>query len=230
MLWNIPRILFIFLAILFLTLHFPLNSRVSGDEIERTLYVTGSDGCRVFHSGEIRPDFVFLGGRWSTDSLPIVFMLNRSNSPIPDPVPAIRAAMSAWESACGVKFTLVLNDSAPCGFVYDGINTISFGDCLGQLPPQDPQSCVGVLAACLNFGGIQESDIVFNKVPVGCGWIADPVNLAEVACHELGHSIGLAHSEVDEAIMRWYMHGSGRGARLAFDDQQGCVLPLPVWC
>jgi hypothetical protein len=52
-------------------------------------------------------------------------------------------------------------------------------------------------------------------------------NLAEVACHELGHSIGLAHSNDFSAIMWAVAHGHGRDATLGDDDKAGVLAIYP---
>ncbi|HEX7182374.1 MAG TPA: matrixin family metalloprotease, partial [Thermoanaerobaculia bacterium] len=41
----------------------------------------------------------------------------------------------------------------------------------------------------------------------------------ELFAHELGHTLGIDHSEVDEALMRPYIHNDGRGASLRADDR-----------
>lgn len=46
-------------------------------------------------------------------------------------------------------------------------------------------------------------------------------NGEEVFAHELGHSLGLGHSSVSQALMRANAHGDGRGASLHSDDRAG---------
>ena len=50
---------------------------------------------------------------------------------------------------------------------------------------------------------------------VGGKGIAD---LAEIMTHELGHVLGLAHSEFEEATMWWELHADARGSTLHGDD------------
>lgn len=47
------------------------------------------------------------------------------------------------------------------------------------------------------------------------------VPFSEVAAHELGHALGLAHSSEGNALMAPFVHNDGRGARLEPDDRAG---------
>jgi hypothetical protein len=75
-------------------------------------------------------------------------------------------------------------------------------------------------------------------------FVQNVTNLAEVLCHEIGHTLGLLHSSNDEgetnallagAAMYFMVHGNGRGALLnAWDvGAVGQVHPtthMPPWC
>src|SRR5262249_30385371 len=61
----------------------------------------------------------------------------------------------------------------------------------------------------------------------GCSfWNA--TNVAEVATHEIGHTIGLAHSTDPSATMYSFAHFDGRGAGLTDDDRAGVSYLYPV--
>ncbi|HKG20692.1 MAG TPA: matrixin family metalloprotease, partial [Blastocatellia bacterium] len=176
-------------------------------------------------------EYVLIGGgiRWmEADSGQAVnYSLNSTRSPIAGGASAeIQRAMSAWTSVSGIRMQLA-GQSSSCGLLADGVNTISYGDCLGQLDPAT--GCSGVVAQTsmrwngemrliggITFHRLIESDVVFND-GMDC-FLSTSANLAEVACHELGHSIGLDHTSDSSAVMRPVAHGNGWNATLGADD------------
>jgi hypothetical protein len=57
-------------------------------------------------------------------------------------------------------------------------------------------------------------------------FLGNPNNLSEVACHELGHAIGLDHS-ADSAAIMWASARGNRGAVLGEDDKAGVLAIYP---
>ena len=120
----------------------------------------------------------------------------------------------------------------------DGTSKIIFNDPFNEVT--DPSGCGGVLAiggycasgASKTFKGasfreVVEGDIIFNNGWSGCSfWNA--TNLAEVATHEIGHTIGLAHSTDSSATMYSFAHFDGRGAGLTDDDRAGATYLYPA--
>jgi len=155
---------------------------------------------------------------------------------------AIDAAFAAWTAVDGATITLARGDVTELApLICDGISQIVFGDPFDEMPK--PQSCSGVLALggyCTKGRGASESDVVsgtkfrriaegnitFNKGFGGC-FFWNQANLAEVATHEIGHTIGIGHSSesddepqpaLKDATMYYRAHFDGRGAGLRADD------------
>jgi hypothetical protein len=194
-------------------------------------------------SGGFTTAFVFFPDpvRWmeADSGQPIRYFVNPNASPVAGGGSAeIARAMAAWPNQSGASIQLqVAGQTGSCGIVFDNINTISFGDCLNQLDP--PVGCAGVVALTAisfvhetkviggtTFSKLLEADTVFND-GMNC-FLGNSANLAEVACHELGHSIGLGHSTDPSAIMWATARGQGRDATLGADDKAGVLAIYPA--
>lgn len=192
-------------------------------------------------SGGIFPHFSFIGGgvRWmeADSGQAVSFNVNPNRSPIAGGATAeLSRAMNAWSgSGAGIRLR-VGGQTGSCGISADGANTISFADCRGQLDP--PVGCAGVVGQTSvrwvnsprtingrSFNPLIEADVVFND-GMDC-FLSISANLAEVACHELGHAIGLSHSQDTTAMMYAWAHGSGRDATLGSDDRAGAQAIYP---
>ncbi|HUP91639.1 MAG TPA: matrixin family metalloprotease [Solimonas sp.] len=159
------------------------------------------------------------------------------------------AAIRAWNDDPGSNVGYAYGGTAAGGGGTgspDGINTILFNDPHDSLPGVVTCPTGGVVAYAgfrtsglrewrgAMYRAITEVDIV---VQAGAGCLLGRNNntsAAEVFAHELGHTLGLAHScgeaaapvcargsAVDEAVMRPVLHGDGRGAALGDDDRAG---------
>ena len=151
---------------------------------------------------------------------------------------AVVAAMAAWTNV--PTASIVLESAGPTtsdGVSCDGTSSVVFND------PSDtignPMNCGGVLAVggyCagtatrevngVTFRQIREADVVFNDGYANCGFWTQ-TNVAEIATHEIGHTIGLAHSTDSHATMYAYAHFDGRGASLEPDDEAGVSFIYP---
>lgn len=198
---------------------------------------------RKRQTGGFTAEFAFLGGpvRWmeADSGQPVRYFVNPNASPVAEGASAeIARAMVAWTNQSGAAIQLqIAGQTGSCGIVFDNINTISFGDCLNQLDP--PVGCSGIVALTAiswiretrviggtTFNRLLEADTVFND-GIDC-FLANSANLAEVACHELGHSIGLDHSTDPAALMWATAHGGGRDATLGTDDRAGILAIYPA--
>jgi Domain of unknown function (DUF4082)/Matrixin len=127
--------------------------------------------------------------------------------------PALEAAMQSWTDVTNAAHKLSYQGQTTAGFFTDNINTISWGlgnGCSG--------SCLALTALVLDLGQvIVESDITFNEEYV---WRMNgtDVDTQAVATHELGHSLGIHHSDVTSATMYPVYFGTP-GRTLEADDQ-----------
>lgn len=146
-----------------------------------------------------------------------------------------QTALAAWNDDPGtsIDYSYAGTTTDTSGLLtYDEVNAILFNDPNGELPSFSCSSG-GVLA----YGGpwyylettpyegnlyhrIANADIVTND---GLACFFQDANgsqaAAELFAHELGHTLGIGHSEVNEAIMRAFIHDDGRGAALHDDDR-----------
>jgi hypothetical protein len=151
---------------------------------------------------------------------------------------AVDAALSAWTDVPGAS--LVLQDggtTAPGPFNQCNISRIVFNDPSNEIT--NPSGCSGVLALggyCTNgtttvVNGTTFVQIVTGKVTFNNGWGGcsawTQCNLAEVATHEIGHTIGLGHSADPNATMYYMAHFDGRCATVASDDIAGVSFIYP---
>lgn len=197
---------------------------------------------------ESRPAFVLLQpqSRWfePDDGIPIGFRIDVTGDATLGATvsrEAVAAGLAAWTALPDSPLALFdAGDDEPAPFAgCPDSNRIVFNDPFGEL--NDPRGCRGTLAigGFCNTGdtrfvnGVSYKRIVTGKVTFNDGWGECPVwtacNVAEIATHELGHTLGLGHSEVATATMAAMAHFDGRCASLEPDDEAGinAVYPVP---
>jgi hypothetical protein len=154
---------------------------------------------------------------------------------------AVDDAFAAWTNVATASISLVdaglTSDlTIPCRF---GAHKILFNDPHGKIP--NPKNCTGVLGVggfCTKgfekkvFNGTTFNRAVAATLTLADGWGACPVwtqcNVAEVATHEVGHSIGMGHSADADATMYFQAHFDGRCADVRTDDINGITFIYPT--
>jgi hypothetical protein len=158
-------------------------------------------------------------------------------------IQAFKSGIDAWNSDAGsnVRYTYNGTTNANGGLDRDdGVNAILFNDPRGT-EADGTFSCSegGVIAvggpyffnSTRNYGGkawheAAEADIVTND-GTECFFENNLSVAQEVFAHELGHTLGLGHSTVRDALMWPNAHDDGRGAKLAADDKAGIASIYP---
>lgn len=149
---------------------------------------------------------------------------------------ALTNAMASWTNVAGANHVLTYQGTATFGWATDDYNAIlwaSGNGCTG--------GCLALTALVLQSGQvIIESDITFNS---SYTWNTNgsDQDVEAVAAHELGHSLGIHHTELTStpfSTMLATYFGTG-GRTLEADDQSAlqcaentyapaCVKPLGI--
>ncbi len=155
---------------------------------------------------------------WNTNNLTYAFDIHTNDLPNPDGFQAIRSAFQTWQNATNLSFAEVTVNDNPHILI-------------GWRPNNDPDhSMIGGVLAHADF-------------PLGCGVVTNTIpkpihfddtehtwvigtqaggfDVETIALHEIGHIIGLAHSNVAGAVMNPTVSSNFIKRDLTQDDIDG---------
>lgn len=131
---------------------------------------------------------------------------------------ALSNAAASWTNVSGASHNVSVGGTTNAGFVTDGINTLLWANgngCTG--------GCLAITALVLASGQvITETDVSFNNA-VSWATNGSDYDTEAIAAHELGHCMGIHHTNVKKPSNRptmyaYYFGTAGRS--LASDDEQ----------
>ncbi len=131
---------------------------------------------------------------------------------------SLQNALASWTNVPSASHNLTYSGTTNAGFSTDGVNTLLWANgngCTG--------SCLAITALVLASGQvITETDVSFNN---SVTWTTNGNNYdtEAVAAHEIGHCMGIHHTNVNKPSNRptmyaYYFGSAGRS--LASDDNQ----------
>ncbi|HSV19435.1 MAG TPA: choice-of-anchor D domain-containing protein [Casimicrobiaceae bacterium] len=199
-------------------------------------HAAGADGAtdfivRAVPRAPIALDkFKFVFGpafRWA--SVPVHWTYNPANAPspfdvVPDNVaPTIQIGMGKWSAVCGVTFIYdgmtTRLPTQPHGSSPDQHNVVAWGSVEDYVAGAAGVTHTYYLPARDGSGSLYDSDIVLDNT----GRIPTQGVLDTIAVHEVGHMLGLSHSELTGNVMSGPPESAYNGlAALQTDDVRGC--------
>ena len=198
--------------------------------------------------GDISPDFSFLG--------PFRFFEPDSGQPVsvrlnPDPssepgVPQVTlnsadvaAAGNAWSNVSGCALQMSYGGPLDQCYISSGtpaVHVVS-NNCDGRNGPSP--GCAGILA----WGGVSQTGALTRTIngttfrqtiqgfvsmnPWAACSFGVSCNVREILTHEIGHALGLGHSQFSDATMAAFAHFDGRCASIRTDDADGIRAIYP---
>jgi hypothetical protein len=208
-----------FAIVLLLAVFIQLTSSVAYGQSSGVRYDDLPDGAAYTVSGR----------KWNRTNLTYYFQNGTEDIAGNEERLAIRQAFTLWANVSSLTFTEVGSASQADIVILWAVSNHGDGS------PFDGTN--GVLAHAFyppsngTSSGTIEGDAHFDDDEFWTTSVRSdsnqPIDLVTVAAHEIGHSLGLGHSEVPEALMAPYYTGSHR--YLAQDDINGIrfLYPLP---
>ncbi len=173
------------------------------------------------------------GATWS--KLPVRYKINQNGSKHFANISTIETifkdSFKAWEEPCCSNFRAQYDGLTPLTAINNqGQIVLSFSD---DTFPRDYGGSETIAVTIMYFYQnctIQEAPILFNGFHHSFRNDGRDVDLQSVATHEVGHLLGLDHSNLNRATMFYAYTGGTSARRLHDDDVQGVCALYPRVC
>jgi hypothetical protein len=171
--------------------------------------------------------YVAHGATWAAAEVP--YYINTANLDLPGSAveAAVRVGADAWHQQGGVSFRFrYAGSSAQSTNTYDGTNLVTFRNASSG-------SAIATTYWWTSGGRIVDADIVFwdggFRFFSGASGCSSGFYIEDIAAHEFGHALGLAHSDAAAATMYFAVASCSTSSRsLDSDDIAGVRFLYPA--